>query len=247
MRRGFWQQQNIDKHIDAIIELQRRIATGADLAPLLSDRIQRYGYVRPKIGRNQKCRGVEWRDKDYALNAYGVHHLHLGLHARSGRSTRTKELLYLSFARDSALFLMVGDHGSFDDGTLAQAVAEAHAASGDVVREVTAGVMTPQERTKLQRSGVNAMMLIGDTVVMPGLLSTSGTSAYHSMHADRMMGVIERYEIALDLDVTAREWFELAGRPCPAAPEFEWMLNYCDLGVLEKTTGTFFLLLPWRR
>jgi len=72
--------------LDAVGELQTKIEAGENLRPFLSDRIDRFGYVRPQIPRNNKPPGVEWQDKDYALNASETHHLHLAVQ-RHGLST----------------------------------------------------------------------------------------------------------------------------------------------------------------
>lgn len=55
----------------SIIALAQRITSGEDMTPYLSKNIVRYGYVRPKTGKDGKRRGIEWGDKDYALNGYG--------------------------------------------------------------------------------------------------------------------------------------------------------------------------------
>src|SRR5260370_28160213 len=154
---GFLKHGRASKHLTAVQRLQEKIEAGADLRLFLSDQPERYGYVRPKVDERGKRRGLQWGDKDYALNAYDVHHLHLGAGFRSdGRTKRTKELLYASFARDTALFVMVGDHKSFDDGTLAQAIAEARVAAGDTVKGVmgTERQFSPKGRKRRQRRGM---------------------------------------------------------------------------------------------
>ena len=108
-----------EAHRKAIYDLAEKIEAGQDLTPFLSDRVHRYGYVGLKTRTGKKRRGPEWEDKDYALNAYETHHLHLD-------TKGTEELLYVRFSRDGAFFVMLGNHDSFDDGTLAQAVAEMH-------------------------------------------------------------------------------------------------------------------------
>ena len=101
-------------HREAVYQLAKKIEAGDDLTPFLSDRIARFGYVS-SANKRSKSRGVEWQDKDYALNAFDTHHLHL-------KPAGTKALLYVCFSRDHAFLVMLGDHKSFDDGTLAQAL-----------------------------------------------------------------------------------------------------------------------------
>jgi hypothetical protein len=237
-------------HWPAVTAHAARIAAGQDLTPYLSQDIARSGYVRSRASSNKRP-GVEWRDKDYALNAYGFHHLHLSdTILPSGWARRTKELLYVSFDRDSAFFLMVGDHKSFDDGTLAQAVAKTRAAS----RSSILGLATPgrksadhSERNRLQRHGFTTTMTVGDKVVFGAIISTAGTSTFHSVHVTKIMRAIEAPELRADDAEFRRELFELAPQECPAVPDFVWRMHNCDVGLLERTTGTFFTVLPWIR
>ena len=113
---GFVRHGSAHLHREAVYGLAEKIEAGDDLTPYLSERISKFGYVSSKKTKRRQ-RGVEWRDKDYVLNAFDTHHLHL-------KPTGSQELLYVCFSRNDALFVMVGDHKSFDDGSLAQAVAE---------------------------------------------------------------------------------------------------------------------------
>ena len=134
--------------------LAQRITSGQDLTPFLSTEIVKCGYVRPKTRKDGKRRGIEWDDKDYALNGYGVHHLHLSDEMmRDGWARRTDDLLFATFDRESAFFLMIGDHDSFHDGTLMRAAAKSRAASGPSMK---AGprpypTMSVADRNRLER------------------------------------------------------------------------------------------------
>ncbi len=232
----------------SIIALAQRITSGEDISPFLSKDIVRYGYVRPKTGKDGKRRGIEWGDKDYALNGYGVHHLHLtDKLMRNGWARRTDDLLFASFNRDSAFFLMVGSHKSFDDGTLMQAVAESRAASGHVLKGVTGAAMSNADRNRLQRHGITTTAAVGDKVVPGATISAAGTSIFQSTHVGRIMRVIDVQELFIDEPEKVREWFAIACRPCPPSQDFVWRLNDCDLGILERTTGVFFEMLYWHR
>jgi hypothetical protein len=241
---------NGSRHLAAVSELKTRIIAGEDLRPFLSEQITQYGYVQSKIGKDGKKRGPEWGDKDYALNAYGVHHLHLGRKIRpDGWSERTKELLYVTFDRKHAGFLMVGNHASFDDGSLGQALAEAQVAAGGAIKGIIgpARVFTPKERNLLHRHGISTFAQVGDKTVMSGMLSSAGTSIHHTSHAQRIMRMLEFYEPLLDDPMTSQAWFEAASRTQPTAPELSWRLHYGDLGVYEAKTRAFFLILGWCR
>ena len=93
-----------------------KIKAGEDLKPFLSDKISTHGYVRPIFDEGGTIKGTRWGDKDYALNCYETHHLHLDTSIRpNGWSGRTKDLLYIIFGRETAFLIMVGNHKSFDD------------------------------------------------------------------------------------------------------------------------------------
>ena len=58
-------------HLEAVSDLVEKIEAGDDLKPFLSDKIDGFGYRRPKPRQSKKPSGIEWEPvKDYALNAY---------------------------------------------------------------------------------------------------------------------------------------------------------------------------------
>jgi hypothetical protein len=227
-----------------VCDLAKKIEAGDDLKPFLSDRIERFGYVRPKANDNNKPRGLEWGDKDYALNAFETHHLHL-------TPRGSKELLYVIFYRDSALLVMVGNHKSFDDGTLAQAIAEARVGTWHEIEGVLGPVLprTMSEQNKLQRRGLSTAFQVDEHMVMGALLSTAGTSPLHTMHTDRLIEFMIRLDPQLDVPGFGRERLERNGWAYPAEPAFDWVMQYCDLWLIETTTATGFKFkeLDWRR
>jgi hypothetical protein len=247
---GFLQHGKAHESLQAVLKLAERISRGEDLKPFLSNKVQLYGYVRPKKGKDGKTRGVEWRDKDYALNAFDVHHLHLSENMKTdGSARRSEELLYVSFDRQSAFLIMVGDHKSFDDGTLAHAIAEARAESGDTVKGIVGSeeTFTHKERNLLHRHGITTFARAGDKIVFGAMLSGAGTSSFHTLHAQTIMCKIEANDLWLDDPENTRPWFDSAGLPYPDQPEFLWRLHYCDLCAVETSSNAAVLMLPWRR
>jgi hypothetical protein len=246
---GFLKHGDAKTYLEKISKLIRRIAAGEDLTPYLSDRIMKFGYVS-RGASDRRPKGIEWSDKDYVLNAFEAHHLHLGqLSGARDWSPRTSALLFVIFGRDSARFLMVGNHDSFDDGTLAEAVAEARLGAGLEM----GGCLPPKPaltatgRRSLERRGIATSLQVGDKAVMGALLTTAGTSILHTYYTQRMMQVIEAMEPALDRPETLRDWFAQQGWSSPSETRLRWCLNYCDLGVVEEMSGVFFSLLKWRR
>lgn len=116
----FWDVRAL-AHQGAVSAIDSKIRTGEDLTPHLSELVRTHGFVLPKTNAagSTRARGPAWDDKDFALNAYETHHLHLGSKLRSdGLVERTDDLVYVGFSRDAAVMVMVGDHESFDDDTL---------------------------------------------------------------------------------------------------------------------------------
>jgi hypothetical protein len=224
--------------------LARKIEAGDDLTPFLSDDIRRFGYVPSKDAKRKKIksRGVEWNDKDYALNAFETHHLHLSTNG-------SRELLYVIFSRNDAFLVMLGDHKSFDDGTLAQAIAESRIDTAYELKGIlgSASQRTVRQKNRLQRYGFSTTYPVGSRTVVCALLSSAGTSPLRTMHADRMIELIKKLNPQLDQPGFGYEWFKRNGWPYPADAAFEWAMRFCDLYLDETTSGVGFLMLKWRR
>jgi hypothetical protein len=240
---GFLRHGSPQPNLEAVRDLAQMIAAGDDLTPFLSDDIYRSGYVRPKAQDSDKPRGVvEWEDKDYALNAFETHHLHL-------TPKGTKELLYVIFSRDGAFLVMVGDHKSFDDGILDRAIAQLRVGTPLKIEGVLGPARTRSmsEQHGLQRHGFSTAFQIGEQMVMGALLSMDGMTPLHTMYADRVIDCIIRLDPQLDVPGFCREWFEQNGRAYPATPAFDWAMRYCDLCLIETTTSVAFPMVKWRR
>jgi hypothetical protein len=124
---GFWTPRALEffPHIFAI---EREVGMGVDLTPRLSKKLAWDGFAARK--RLDQKRPAKWASKDFALNAFGVHHLHIGELNKTGSIKKADELLYVRFFRDWSAFIMIGDHESFDDGSL------------DLLQEVARGGIT---------------------------------------------------------------------------------------------------------
>jgi hypothetical protein len=237
---GFTRHGTANLHWDAVCALAMEIGAGNDLTPYLSDKV-RIGYVPAKDRGKKGRRGVEWADKDYALNAYEMHHLHLN---RAG----TKELLYVGFSRTEALLLMVGDHKSFDDRSLAKAVGEARVGTSYELKGVgLQNQRTMAEYNQLQRRGIATFFPVGSQTVMGATLTDAGTSSLHTKHAQNMLKAIRKLDPQIDDPRFGHEWFEQSGKTYPASPAFEWALNHCDLCLIESTAFLKWTVVEWRR
>jgi len=231
----------------ALMELEKLSEKGERLDQYLSRQAYECGYVQ----RPSPKRGVFWGDKDLALNAYDVHHLHLvamDKHRRRPGGSRT--LLFATLSRTNMVPLMIGDHNSFDDGTLFKAVTAFRAATGLVLRGVEppreGDGFTQLEKAKLIRSG---FMITGETagsVVPTAMLSNAGTSLLHTRHSSRVLQAIAQWEAWLDDHAKLSDLLEGATW-LPQRPQWEWRCYFSDLCITETTTGNTVLVLPWVR
>lgn len=245
---GFWSSNNVAEHADDIRRLARLIGEGGDLLPHLSRYARTHGYEAAR-----QRRGIQWQNKtgghkDFALNAYGVHHLHLNACDNHGRHPGgSRELLYAEVTRHAAVFLMLGDHRSFDDGTLHRAVTEYRAKCGWDIKGIVGlrRPMSDRESTHLLRHGVSGFGQVGDTVVLTGMISSAGTSVEHTRWADRICIFLEEYEPKLDDSVFRKGWEQDYG--IPASALLTWHFRYGDFGVLDESARAFYVLLKWRR
>jgi hypothetical protein len=237
---GFVRHGSAQLHREAVYGLAEKIKAGDDVTPFLSERISRFGYVSPEDNK-RKPRGVEWRDKDYALNAFDVHHLHL-------KPAGTRALLYVCFSRNDAFFVMVGDHKSFDDGTLAQAIAECRVGAGLEFKGALAQELprNMREQNRIERYGFSTYSQVGSHTVMGAMLSSAGTTVLHTMHANSISRAIKKIEPQLDDPNFCQKLFGESGTG-PETPAFEWVMRHCDLCLAEATSGANFVVTQWRR
>jgi hypothetical protein len=246
---GFYRHGYSVEEIEPVRRLAERCADGMDLTPYISEEALRCGYTRRRTGRDGKPRGINWDDKDYVLNAFGVHHLHLSASLQpSGFAKRTERLAFVQFSRDQAVFLMVGDHKSFDDGSLAQAIAESRVGTQMELKGILLCPVpiSPPARRGLNRRGVSTFGHVGDSVVLMDVLSTAGTSVFHTRHADQVHNCLINCDPLLDDPATSKPWFDAAGCAQPETLNFEWQFRGCDLCAVETNASVGFVLVQWR-
>lgn len=238
----FWTEA-AEKARPEIAALEAAVRNGDDLLPFLSDRAARDGYT-PKGGRTGG--GIVWGDKDFALNAWGVHHLHLGKAGLNQRVQRTADLLYVCFTRDEAVFLLLGNHRSFDDGRLERSISTHQALEGRLTINGVVGLTrhySPQERTKLARYGIMTLAQIGDAFVISGSASTAGTSVYASRMASALEETLLETDHLLDDPAFIVRMIEKSGRT-PSDEEWRWVLHHCDLCFGQEDNVELLLVLP---
>lgn len=230
---------------ERIVKIMELSNNGESLERYLSRRARSHGYV-PKSAEQ---RGIEWGDKDLALNAYSVHHLHLTPANVTGkRSGDSNELLFVAASRDTLTLLMVGNHSSFDDGTLFDAVTAFRADSDFWIRGVLPARerLSAKESAKLIRHGVMVTGNHQDKLVPTALLSSMGSGLWHTRHADRIVITLEGWEPILDDRARYEDAFKQKDW-IPDEPVWRWSFHYGDLYLVETRTGAAALVLPWER
>lgn len=246
---------------DAIPELYRdrvgavvaMIELGHDLTPYLSRKIATHGYVGPTTKNGSLATAPQWADadgdKDLALNAYGLHHLHLGIHQQGNAfCTPTDELLFVAFSRHDAALVHFGNHRSFNDGSLARAAAswkhEQGIHFGNYVR--AAVVRDEHGIQRMERRGISTMRATAD-VLVPIIHSITGHSYTASAHADDCHDTIDELEARMNTTEGIRAVFSDLGIPSPLDPmNIIWGMQHCDLtlGNSEVDAGRTILAGP---
>jgi len=154
--------------------------------------------------------------------------------------------LYAEFTPHVAFMLMVGDHKSFDDGTLHEAVINARAAAGRFeLADLTGPYAASEgvsEEVRLARRGISTVGFKDGRAFIGASLSTAGTSPFHSGHASRILRALHHWEPKLD---DAHHWqslFTNAGRPVPEMTDWLWHMEYTELSAIERHSGTKFIM-----
>ena len=218
--------------------VEREIRQGTDLKPRLSRKIYKEGYFNCALNISKRGRPRKWDAKDFALNAYGIHHLHIPPVSNQKLLT-SSELLFISFDRYSAKMIYLGDHESFDDGTLQSAYSNELAAVGAVVEGLTSSRdICNVEAVKLARHGFAAINVVDGAVVPTSMLATSGHGIVAALTSNRICREIRKIDPRLDDRSSAAEIFAPHADRLPTMPVFEWHLKFLDLILIETVSRT---------
>jgi hypothetical protein len=232
---NFWNDGRALAHAAGVLRIANEVEAGDDLTPRISTRVHTHGYVPARFDSSGRQKGPEWGDKDFALNAYDVHHLHLSRNGGHGR-----DLLYVGFTRERAIFLFVGDHNSFDDGSVAQAAARWHTGGNNIRMPYL-----DKELSLIHRAGLSTMNVVDGRVYIGTALSSDGSSTFH--WARHLWKVLRQWEPMLDDPARRGRLFTESGRVCPDEPEFIWRMQGCDLELVEMRSRVGFACAKWRR
>jgi hypothetical protein len=130
----------------SIADIRREFETGQDMNCRLSDLAHKRTYSgsppQPASMPREQWLKAFWRDKDRTRVTLDAHHLHMGQRNLQGTVGRTGPLLFVGITTDTAVFLTIGDHNSFDDGTISMLMAT-HLNAADVGSAPAGGALLP--------------------------------------------------------------------------------------------------------
>jgi hypothetical protein len=247
---GFWDSSVAQSCGGNILDLAGRVERGEELTRFLSALVHERGYVPSNTRKSLPAHERRWRDKDFALNALGVHHLHVS-HPPSaaGPVQKGKEIIFVDFAPDYARFVLAGTHDDFRSERLATAVARMRAlmgftSKGFSLREPT----TPlSELMPLATHGLSFSTQVDGQVVPLSLISSDGTSTFLMHQLRQIERVLLHVEPKVDDSDWVRSLYEHLRQPMPSSPSFEWVLDCTALHLREQGSGAVFNVVPGYR
>jgi hypothetical protein len=242
---GFWESDTAWRFRDKIQEIERLVALGADMEPYLSTRVHERGFAPSMTHSNGQLQDSKWRDKDFALNAYSMHHLHLQ------KNKKADELLFAEFGRSTATFVMLGTHATFDSEELEMKMLLARAKSDQFVlkgvRGPVGGGYTAAERNELARAGISTMTSIDGNVVLGAMVATSAHSNFTSSQSGQICSALRDLDVKIDDRRWVVDLFENANRELPENADFRWQLADGNLLLIETSSRTAFSIVVGRQ
>jgi len=206
-----WPEVQASSHYQAyageIANIENAFRAGDDMNPYLSTQVRTHAYAAdlppPTVPlTNDEWVKRNWRGKDRMRVTVDAHHLHLGGKQADSSVARSGPLLFAGITPDRAFFLTVGNHASFDDGTVS-------------------GIMHDRLDAILASQGGGAML--GGPMVTLG-----GTQVQDVMRADRIVKALHKLDEALtnhaEPDVNAcvirLDWDDIVARNETSGQEY---------------------------
>lgn len=206
-----WPEAIASSHYPAyaaeIANIEAAFRAGDNMNPYLSSQVRTHAYAAdlpPPTAAltNEEWVKRNWRGKDRMRVTVDAHHLHLGGKQADGSVARSGPLLFAGITPDQAFFLTIGDHDSFDDGTVS-------------------GIMHDRLDALLAAQGGGAML--GGPMVTLG-----GTQVQDVRRADRIMTALRKLDDALtnhaEPDVNASvirlDWDDIVAKNETTGQEF---------------------------
>jgi hypothetical protein len=244
---GFWDAPVAQSHGGNILNIAGRIERGDDLTTLLSRLVHNRGYVPRHIRAGLPPEKKRWRDKDFALNALGVHHLHISNPPVGSRSAeRGNEIVFVEFTTEIARFVLAGTHADFHGERLSYAVAKMRAEAGFTIKgaQLRDPPRPHAELSALAAAGLSTFTSVGDQVVPLYLLSADGTPVFLVKQVMQIHRTLASIEPKIDEPGWASDLFGRVGIPMPPSVQFDWVLQNTALHLRERVSGTYFGAVP---
>jgi hypothetical protein len=246
---NFWEAHVAKSHGGDILAIARRIEEGQDPSRYLSPLLLRRGYVPRRVREQAPHHEKRWRDKDFILNALGLHHLHISNGAKEHGRFHGDELAFVEFTRGTAVFVYAGTHVDFGDpeltARLSERTAQRRARAGVAINGLSLRDPTPHTQLmQLAKVGLSAAAAVDGKLVPHAMISSDGTPVLLVRHGDFIHAKLAELEPQLDNPKYARELFERAGRPAPSSYKFQWVLRHTGLDLFEITSRTLFVIVP---
>ncbi|MNL32852.1 hypothetical protein D3C87_1547300 [compost metagenome] len=162
-----------------------------------------------------------WEDKDFLLIVMGYHHFHLGPQSQHDHTERTDDLLFAQVTRDKFHAIALFDHSVFNKGSPMSA-----------------------ERERMWKL-YNYRSSLGRP---PGIyfgagpVATSGHSVDDVRMAQDYVRTVKEMDPRLDELQARSAVFPDLPHQVVKAQKLSWHFNGQDLGLIDHTTQTFFLL-----
>jgi len=221
----FWTPQAF-RHGAEVAVLEAKIRRGEDLSEHLAPSLGRYRYTSDNRRRWEPAR-------DLALNAFGTYHLHL-------RPNGGDALMFAAFSRDEARMVMVGNHRSFDDGSLSDAVAHFLVEIGATAKGLSpaAAPLSPKDQMRLARRGVSSLGTANGKVTPGPSIMSNGDGLRTHRYANFITRRVEMLDPLLDDPVQVDALMPAARGRWKAEVDFEWHLQDTDLVLYERNSRT---------
>ena len=246
---GFWEADVAKSHGGEILAMARRIEMGQDLSRYLSPLLLKRGYVPRRVREQAPHEQKRWRDKDFVLNALGLHHLHISNGAEEDGKVHGDELAFVEFAGSTATFVYAGTHAEFREpeltARLSRAVAQMRGRAGFSINGLSLRDPTPHARLiQFAKVGLSAAAAVDGKLVPHAMISSDGTPVLLVRQVDFIHAKLAELEPQLDNPEYTTELFEQAGRPPPSSAKFQWVLRHTGLDLFEITSRTLFVIVP---
>lgn len=244
----FWSRSLTDRQLEALAKITNISVLGGDLGPYLSSAVLRRGFSGQNAG------SMKWvvRDdghKDFALNHYDLHHLHLSAASGSGkRSGPSNDLLFVRVTRTELRFVLFGDHASFTSEELERIAAKEMADDGLTIVGLTAPRkdVPARERQAMRRAGFTVPATLNRNVVAMPPVAMDGTAGLHRNHVQHTLRFLSAWDNRLDTIEGLDEFAGHCKMRADAFTDLRWGFHYGDL-CLQANPSTSVLCFPWRR